>query len=265
MNTEPGTRHLHSAEPPSGADLDAFIAEMKTEVLARIKPHPGRKRFSLSLVGTITAVAVLLGVGTATGAAVATSVLNSAQPSSGSATIALTVPDFKATHLMVTFTSLTAGSYTLTVPGLAGAEMAMKHDNGGESASQTAEFPLADSSIPRVLSITATVGGKYTVDAKYVTRTAFDYPTNGQGQTYGSPVTGAPNAPDLIFAVGEDDAGQPVQGYVLRADSQIPDNFTAETWTAWVLKFQANYPKGQPLPLYSSNGTTILGTFRLHY
>ncbi|TFB83641.1 hypothetical protein E3O44_17370 [Cryobacterium algoricola] len=264
MTSEPGIRHPHPEEPPVGAELDAFVAEMKAEVLTRIGRRP-RKRFGLGRGGLVAILVTLLGLGTVAGTAVATGVLNSGQSSSGPTTIALTVPDFPATHLRVTFTTLTEGSYSLTVPGVVGAEITMKHGASGGSMAQTAEFPLLDASVPRVLSITATPGGRYTVDSSYANRGPADYPNNDRGQTFGTPADGATNTPDLLFAVGDDDQGQPVQGYVLMTELTVPTGLSAASWYDWVITFRASYPDGKPLPLYSSDGTTVLGTFRLYH
>lgn len=266
MNSEPGNGRSHPSEPPVGADLDAFVAEMKATVLTRIERRP-RKRFGLGRGGTIAVIVTLLGLGTVAGTAVATGVLNTGEPSSGPATIPLTVPDFPANYLRVTFTTLTQGSYTLTIPGVPGAEMTMKYQDGSGAGltAQTAEFPLLDASVPRVLVITATPGGKYAVDASYVNRVPADYPNNDRGQTFGTPGPDATNVPDLLFAVGDDDHGQSVQGYVLRTKlTAPPTELRGPAVLDWFTAFRAKYPNGQPFPLYGSDGTTILGTFRLY-
>jgi len=265
MMSEPGIRRAHPEEPPAGEELDAFVAEMKNEVLARIARRP-RGRFGLGRGGTIAVIVMLLGVGTAAGTAVATGVLNTGEPSSGPATIPLTAPDFPANALRVTFTTLSAGSFTLTVPGVPGAEMTMKYQEGSGAGltTQTAEFPLVDAAVPRELVITATPGGKYAVDANYVNHAPADYPTNGRGQTFGTPGAEATNLPDLLFAVG-DDNGQPVYGYVARTTlTATPSDLRGAAVLDWLIAFRARYPTGQPFPLYGSDGTTILGTFHLY-
>ncbi|WP_166804473.1 hypothetical protein [Cryobacterium algoritolerans] len=52
-----------------------------------------------------------------------------------------------------------------------------------------------------------------------------------------------------------------MQGYVLTTDTAGPSGLTGDAFMSWLADFHAEYPSGQPLPLYSSNGTTILGTF----
>jgi len=265
MTSDPGIRHPHPAEPPTGAELDALVAEMKMEVLARIARRP-RKRFGLGRGGTIAVIVTLLGLGTAAGTAVATGVLNTGEPSSGPATIPLTGPDFPANALRVTFTTLSVGSFTLTVPGVPGAEMTMKYQEGSGAGltTQTAEFPLVDAAVPRELVITATPGGKYAVDASYVNHAPADYPTNGRGQTFGTPGPEATNLPDLLYAVG-DDNGQPVNGYVARTTlTSTPSDLRGAAVLDWLIAFRARYPIGQPFPLYGSDGSTVLGTFRLY-
>lgn len=252
-----------ATEPPTGILLDQFLADVKVGVMERIQPRE-RARLPLGLAGTITSAVLMLAVGTATGAAVAGGVLNAGLPVSGTAMLALPVPDFEATQLVVTMTCLSEGQYTVSVPGMGSEHMTVGCDSGTGRSSGTTEFEVADATVARALSITTSAGGTYTVDAEYVARGAYDYPTNDRGQSYGSPVDEATNAPDLIFAVGEDDDGLPVQGYVLYADTRFPEGLPDDGWIPWLAEFHSEYPSGQPLPLYSSNGTSVIGTFHLH-
>lgn len=262
MNAESADHTPRWTEPPSGPQLEAFVAGVKGEVFARIAPKQ-RRSFRFSTAGVLATALVILGVGTTAGAAVATSVINSGQPLAGTATLVLAVPEFEATQLVVTFTCLTEGRYSVSISGISAAGMVVNCEAEGLS-SGTTEFAIEDPTIPRELTITATAGGTYTVDAEFVVRAPFDFPKNANGQTYGSPVKDATNSPDLIFAVGTDVRGRPVQGYLLRTDTQTPEEFAPGGWIAWLSEIQAEYPDGQPLPLYSTNGTTILGTFRLY-
>lgn len=262
MNAEAADHTPRWTEPPSGQQLDALMTGVRGEVFARIAPKQ-RRSFRFSTAGILAMALVVLGVGTTAGAAVATSVINSGQPLAGTATLVLAVPEFEATQLVVTLTCLTEGQYSVSIPGIRNAAMAVNCDAEGHT-SGTTEFAIEDPTIPRELTITATAGGTYTVDAEYVVRGPFAFPTNEKGQTYGSPVEDATNAPDLIFAVGTDAKGLPVQGYLLRTDTETPEEFEPSGWIAWLSEIRAKYPDGQPLPLYSTNGSTILGTFRFY-
>lgn len=263
MNTDPPRRNTLTTAPPSGAQLETVIADIREEVFARIVPKPTRS-VRLGVGGALATALVILGLGTAAGTAVATGILNSDHPITGTATIALPTPDFAATDLVVTLTCLTAGEYSVSVPGIVGGEMTAQCDSDGASSSGTTEFAIDDPAIARNLIVTAPAGGSYTVDAGYIVRTAFDFPVNDNGQTFGSPVDEATNTPDLIFVVGEDRSGLPVQGYVARTDTAPPAQFPPGGWVAWLGEMQTKYPNGQPLTLYGSNGTTILGTFLLY-
>jgi hypothetical protein len=257
MSAEPGDHTKRWTEPPSGQQLEIFVAGVRGDVLARIKPKQ-RRSFRFNTASVLTTALIILGVGTTAGAAVATSVINSGQPLAGTATLILAVPDFEATQLVVTLTCLTEGQYTVSMPGITGAGMTVACE-GKRHSSSTIEFVMDDPAVSRELTITATPGGTYTVDAEYVVRSSFDFPTNDKGQTYGSPVKNATNSPDLVFAVGADAEGLPVQGYLLRTDTQTPEEPGVRI--PWLSEMRAKYPDGQPLPLYSSNGTTVLGTF----
>lgn len=262
MNAEPVEPTPHWTAPPSGQQLDAFVEEVRGDVFARITPKP-RRPFKFSAAGVLAMALVILGVGTTAGAAVATSVVNSGQPLAGTATLVLAVPEFEATHLVVTFTCLTEGHYAVAIPETPDTGMTVNCDDDG-STSGTTEFAIDDPTVPRDLTVTATAGGTYTVDAEYIVRAPLDFPENANGQTYGSPVKDATNSPDLIFAVGTDAKGLPVQGYLVRTDTHPPEEFAPGGWIAWLSEIQEKYPDGQPLPLYSTNGTTVLGTFRLY-
>ena len=80
------------------------------------------------------------------------------------------------------------------------------------------------------------------------------YPTNANGQTYGpSDPSGRRQLPDLIVAVGRDGT----QGYVKLADLEQPGPASPEE--------AASFNTADPIdvPLYASDGTTIIGTFRI--
>lgn len=92
-----------------------------------------------------------------------------------------------------------------------------------------------------------------------------NWPKNANGQTYGAQGS-SPIAPDLIEVQGEDATGQPVDGYVFSRDLTRAENGGPEpTSPAQALKQQQerlkNFPNGQWLPVYKSDGETTIGRF----
>lgn len=74
---------------------------------------------------------------------------------------------------------------------------------------------------------------------------AVNFPRNASGQTYGQTVPGPlDNQPDLIAAMGKDEAGRWIEGYALRCDL-----FSMEADRRLV-------------PLYAFDGQTVLGSLK---
>ena len=71
----------------------------------------------------------------------------------------------------------------------------------------------------------------------------------------------SPVPPDLIRASGSDAEGNTVEGYVLSSDLEQP----MPTSPAEALRMQAErekkYPNGREVPLYRSDGETVIGAF----
>lgn len=87
-----------------------------------------------------------------------------------------------------------------------------------------------------------------------------DYRTNEQGMTYGhGPYpTGLSQEPDLIQAVGEDG----IVGYVKASD--MDPSFSTPTEA---ISFQESkkLTEFKTIPMYESNGKTIIGEFKFYY
>lgn len=87
-----------------------------------------------------------------------------------------------------------------------------------------------------------------------------DWPVNANGQTYGM-LGDSPVPPDLIRVQGSDAEGNAVEGYVLSSDLEQP----MPTSPAEALRMQAErekkYPNGREVPLYRSDGETVIGSF----
>ena len=84
------------------------------------------------------------------------------------------------------------------------------------------------------------------------------FETNDAGETYGSAM-GAPSDPDLIYAEGEGG----VVGYIRAIDINGPQFNSPEE----ALKYQEEHNllsgEDRPIPLYASDGVTVIGTFVL--
>lgn len=93
--------------------------------------------------------------------------------------------------------------------------------------------------------------------------TTTPYPTNAQGQTYGSALgaTSPSDQPDLILATGRTSVG-PVTGYVLATNLDAATGANVATPQAALAWMQAHAGgPGTSIPLYTENGTTVVGTF----
>lgn len=90
------------------------------------------------------------------------------------------------------------------------------------------------------------------------------YPTNENGQTYGiDNDTG--KSPDLIAAIGENE----VEGYVKQEDLLTEGDFinTLDEALDYDKKRAALAEQGkyEAVPLYESDGETVIGEFRIYY
>lgn len=87
-----------------------------------------------------------------------------------------------------------------------------------------------------------------------------NYPINEQGQTYGSdPLTIEPSQePDLLEATGENG----VEGYVKTSDLRPPVSSPEEAIDFQKITEATGY---RSIPLYESDGKTVIGEFRLHF
>lgn len=83
------------------------------------------------------------------------------------------------------------------------------------------------------------------------------YPTNENGQTYGSALYAtSPNTePDLIKAIGVDGT----VGYVRSVDLNGPMPKTPEE----ALELQRKTPSVREIPLYAVDGKTVIGKFKI--
>lgn len=106
-------------------------------------------------------------------------------------------------------------------------------------------------------TITATDGTRWALTTAYSTRTTTGWAVNADGETYGVPEDDG-SAPDLIAVATTTRTGE--QGYVRNTDLNPPlDPTSPEDAARW----QASPPPVRIVPLYASDGVTVLGAFRV--
>ncbi|THG34511.1 hypothetical protein E6C70_09660 [Glaciibacter flavus] len=246
--------------PPTGDEMQHLLNAARANVLVEISAKPSARRTRWAVTGFVAAVLAF----SAAGGAVATGMLNSGAVISESTTLAVPVPAFTPTDLIVTFTCLTPGSFTMIVSDHPNDPTHVACDHPGHPSTLTSEFHVTGPARARTVSIAASPGGTYSIDAEYVVRARFDYPTNAAGETFGMPESNATNLPDLRFVVGEDDHGKPVQGYIRSAEILAPAPSGLGSNLNWLAHQHEIYPHGQPLPMYASDGTSYVGTYWLY-
>lgn len=87
------------------------------------------------------------------------------------------------------------------------------------------------------------------------------YPSNANGQTYGSAGGYSPYLPDLIAVTGTGTDGQPLGGYVFQTDIQQPTPTSPTEALKMQDEWNAKYPHGKTVKMYASDGKTVIGTW----
>lgn len=172
-----------------------------------------------------------------------------------------------ATHLRVTVVGREPGTLSF------GTDPSENNPSAGWSASDIAEdtastsfdFPLdADQ---HALYLTPSTGAAAFVTTQYVTHVPTRLGINEHGHTYG--VDGPAGAPDLIAVSGIDPDGELVDGYAWREQlfAFSPDSGPGPSDPKEAQEMQTDrdstYPDGWDIPVYDSDGTTQIGTFRV--
>jgi hypothetical protein len=113
--------------------------------------------------------------------------------------------------------------------------------------------------VDRTLIIDAPEGARYSLTAQWLSGTPGGWEVNANGQTFGSGADG--DAPDLIASIGKNALGREIPGYVASIDAFGPKQSTPEAVAEQRRLRLLQFPDGFDLPLYASDGTTVLGTF----
>ena len=171
----------------------------------------------------------------------------------------------EATHVRVTITCLTAGTFWWGLD--AGGNNPSVSCAASEGGSETAWYDFALDPTVDKLYVTAPEGGEAAVSVQYLTYLPTRFGVNENGQTYG---TGAEDAtPDLILVIGTSPDGGEVEGYALATDlvafsPDHPDHpANPEEALRWQQERDEKYPGGWDIPVYQSDGVTRIGTFHV--
>jgi hypothetical protein len=169
-------------------------------------------------------------------------------------------PPAEATDVRVTVTCLTTGwTYWGFDP------------EGNNPSSSCAEGERSDAfmdfslDLGETLFVTPDAGTEVIVTTQFLHSVQTDWGVNAKGQTYGVTKPGAGDDPDLISAVGVDGTIGYVSGEEL---DQV--NGTVDTIEEALRTMEDNEPitadyqsGGATVPLYESDGTTVIGEFRV--
>lgn len=88
------------------------------------------------------------------------------------------------------------------------------------------------------------------------------WPVNEHGQTYGVQGT-SPVPPDLIKAQGLNASRALIDGYILSTDEAEPMPTSPAQALQQQEDRQRDFPNGRAIPLYESDGTTVIGMFTI--
>lgn len=167
----------------------------------------------------------------------------------GTATVDLGSAPNGATGISWTFTCLSAGTFVFTH----GAGVNCGGKTVGSKSSYVQPLQPGQTSI----TITTSPTASWSLKAVYVNSVVTPWATNANGETYGAINT--KGTPDLVLVEVEGNKGR---GYVKSSDlacasgtDYVHDPSEAVTWT------KASQGRSVAIPAYTSNGTTVIGTF----
>ncbi|MFT4109279.1 hypothetical protein, partial [Propionicimonas sp.] len=170
-----------------------------------------------------------------------------------------------ATHARVTVTCLSAGriSFGPDARGNNPSVACGKEDVGAVHGVAWQDFELT-SEVTHFFFGTSG-GGKASASIQFLAQVQTRLGVNANGQTYG--MSGAAQGePDLVAVSGVDSSGRDIDGYSRRVDLDAfsPDHPGQPTSPAEAVELQRqrdrNYPHGWDVPVFTSDGTTRIGT-----
>ena len=160
--------------------------------------------------------------------------------------------------LAVAFGCLEPGYFTV---GLGLVDEPVSLDCTPSDTTASAGVVLTGGPGDRTLVVDGPADAGYSVSVSWLSTPAAGWKVNQNGQTFGPGVDG--NVPDLIASSGQDAAGNSVEGFVYSLDAFGPPQSTPEAVAEQKRLRLLEFPNGLDLPLYASDGVTVLGTF--HY
>ncbi|GGH47548.1 hypothetical protein [Microbacterium album] len=240
--------------PPSGAEAEVLLREARANVMRRIARDRERVHRFRWGAAVLAAAVGFGGGGLAAGAALASTAPLQDGTMRGSQTTVVPRPDFSASHLSVSLTCLTPGGFTVSLAD----EAVTDHFTfrcQDDAATVTYEFPLHHSDDPHPLEITTDDDAAYIVSASYSARNREVAATNAAGETIGTLTD--ETLPDLVLVLGRDPDGHPLEGYARTEDLFGPTPVPREV----VLEWSQEQRGGRSIPLYASDGHTVIGSY----
>lgn len=168
----------------------------------------------------------------------------------GTATLDLGPRPAEATSVTIDLTCLTAGSFT--VPDGASA-VCDAPDISGQPAHYRMPLPAGQHGI----TITATPGARWRISASYTSAVTTAWSVNARGETFG--VENDHGTPDLIAVA----ATNGKQGYAYVRDMAAATGGQPTSPEQAAAQSAANVGKTFSVPVYESDGTTLVGTFTI--
>ncbi len=247
----------------TGRSMDpTFASALRQELISTVERHARlRWRLSWRLSASIATAAVLVGGGVAFAAGILTlpgatsntplGTITTATRT-GTATINLGPVPASATDVSVSLTCLSAGTFDFPGGNLTCSAADLRRPPKYRRASMV--VPLH----PRQHTITVdtTANAGWTLQAMYVHQVTTAWGTNAHGQTYG--VANKNGTPDLV-AVAIDHGK--TQGYVKTSEMNCASGGAVASPAQALAWDKASAKRNISIPVYKSNGTTVIGTF----
>ena len=239
-----------------------FTAALRQMLIETVQSAPRvRRRWRWRLGGGMLAgvtlvsggAAIAAGVFSAPGAPIDTQLGNMVIATrTGTDTIALGRAPATATDVSLSLTCLSVGTFTFpngSSMSCSAADLSQTPPSDGPASEVVPLSPGVSS-----VTITTSANATWTLRAMYVNRVTSSWGVNAKGETYG--VMNQRGTPDLIVA---DQGG--TSGYIKASDMNCAAG-PKPTSPAQALQWQsAHQNESVSIPLYQSDGTTVIGTF----
>jgi hypothetical protein len=171
----------------------------------------------------------------------------------GTSTVDLGAPPATATDLSLSLTCLTAGTFYFPNGSSASCDAAdLTH-----TPREVSEVVLLAAGVDSV-TITTNPNASWTLQATYVSQVTTSWGVNASGETYG--VTNQNGTPDLVAVVFNDGNSH---GYVKESDLKCAGGGDVTSPAEALAWDKASQNRNVSVPVYESNGTTVIGTFIL--